>query len=76
MQRMVNGELVENSGEFASIIASDGSVVPIDQYAHTLTYNTDGTLATISFTDGTKTFTRTYTYTGGNLTGVSAWVAA
>jgi hypothetical protein len=41
---------------------------------HTYTYNSDGTLATDSCTDGVKTWVKTFTYTSGNLTAESAWV--
>lgn len=42
--------------------------------AQVLTYNGDGTLATVASTTGGSTYTQTLTYTSGNLTGVSAWV--
>lgn len=45
-----------------------------DSMPQTLTYNGDGTIATISVTNGTDTWVQTLTYTAGNLTGVSAWV--
>lgn len=42
------------------------------------TYNGDGTLATevVTYNDGTTTYTytQTYSYTSGKLTGVSKWV--
>ena len=41
---------------------------------HSYTYNGDGTLATESITVGEDTWTKTYTYTAGNLTGETAWV--
>lgn len=51
-----------------------GNGINPDAYAQILTYNGDGTVATISFTDGTNTWTQTFTYTAGLLTGVSRWV--
>jgi YD repeat-containing protein len=59
----------------AVVDSSGGSINP-DSFAHTLAYNSDGTLATDSFTDGSATWTQTFTYTSGKLTGVSAWVKA
>lgn len=56
-----------------TIDSGGGSINP-DDFAQTLTYNGDNTLATMSFTDGTNTWTQTFTYTTGNLTGVSKWV--
>jgi len=58
----------------AGAVDSAGNVIHPDNYAHVLTYNGDGTVATDAFTDGTNTWTQTYTYTTGNLTGVSKWV--
>lgn len=59
-----------------AVVDSSGSSINPDNYAHTYTYNADGTLATDAFTDGTNTWTQTFTYTSGKLTGVSAWVKA
>ena len=39
-----------------------------------LAYNSDGTLKTITITDGTNTWVQTLTWTSGNLTATSAWV--
>lgn len=38
-----------------------------------LTWNADGTLATLAKTIGATTYTKTFTWTDGNLTGISAW---
>lgn len=38
-----------------------------------LTWNADGTLATLAKTIGATTYTKTFTWTDGVLTGVSAW---
>lgn len=46
-----------------------------DDYAHTYGYDGSGNLTTDTFTNGTTTWVKTYTYTSGNLTGESAWVA-
>lgn len=59
-----------------AVVDSSGNSINPDNYPHTLTYNTDGTLATDAFTDGANTWTQTFTYTSGKLTGVSAWVKA
>lgn len=40
----------------------------------TLTYNADGTVATIAQTNGAYTWTQTYSYTAGRVTAISAWV--
>jgi hypothetical protein len=56
-------------------VDSAGMAIRPDDFAHTLTYNTDGTLATNFFVDADgHTRTKTYTYTNGQLTGISAWV--
>lgn len=53
---------------------SVGNWVQPDNYAQTFTYNADGTVATISFTDGSNTWTQTFTYSSGNVASVSKWV--
>lgn len=53
--------------------SAGGSINP-NNFAQVLSYNTDGTLNTVVFTDGTNTWTQTMTYTSGNLTGISKWV--
>ena len=58
-------KIVDSTGAFG-MIESQG--------AHTYTYNTDGTIATDTITDGVLTFKKTYTYTSGNLTSETAWV--
>lgn len=56
-------------------LASNGTY--IDVSGSTLyTYNADGTVATAVITQNTLTYTKTYTYTTGNLTAVSLWVPA
>lgn len=45
-----------------------------DDLPKTLSYNPDGTLATITVTRGSNTWVQTYTYTDGKLTAVSGWV--
>lgn len=54
------------------VIAADGTPLPIDSLAQTLNY-TNGVLQTTQVTYNGTTYTQTYTYTSGNLTGVSQW---
>jgi hypothetical protein len=56
------------------ITASDGVYVPIDSLAHTYVYDGSNVLQTDAVTYGGHTYTQTYTYTSGNLTGVSNWL--
>ena len=58
------GERLDNTGQ----------AISPDNYTQNLTYNADGTLATVWFTDGVNTWTQTNTWTNGNLTKVSNWV--
>jgi hypothetical protein len=44
-----------------------------DDMQQTLTYSS-GNISTITATDGTNTWVRTFTYSGGLLTVISAWV--
>jgi len=53
---------------------SAGNVVFPDDFNKTLTYNGDGTVNTISFTDGTNTWTQTFAYTNGKVTTDPRWV--
>jgi hypothetical protein len=62
------------SGDSASLIDNTGAVINPSSYPQTLSYNTDGTLASVSFTDGTRTWTQTNTWVNGALTAVSKWV--
>lgn len=57
-----------------SVQDNTGRWINPDSYIQTLTYNADGMLATIWFTDGTNTWTQTLSWTGGNLVAVSNWV--
>lgn len=50
-----------------------GGVFNPDSMAQTLTWGTNG-VTTVVATNGVNTWTRTFTYTNGNLTGVSIWV--
>lgn len=61
------------SGSAGGVTDSTGAAIYPDNYAHTLTYGADG-VATDAFTDGTNTWTQTFTYTSGNLTSISKWV--
>lgn len=45
-----------------------------DRMPQTLTYNGDGTVNTITATWNGNTWIRTFTYTSGKVTGISAWV--
>lgn len=58
----------------AQITDDRGTPLYPERYAHTLTYDGSGNLLTDTFTDGTYTWTQTYTWTAGNLTSISAWV--
>lgn len=57
-----------------AIVDSAGGIVNPDDFAQTLTRNADGTVNTIAFTDGTNTWTMTFSYTSGQVTGISKWV--
>jgi hypothetical protein len=46
----------------------------LDTLAHSYTYNPDGTLQTVVVQDGSNTYTKTYTYTNGQLTSETGWV--
>ena len=50
-----------------------GDIVNPDRYAKTLTYS-GGLVQTTAFTDTVNTWTKTFTYTGSDVTGISLWV--
>lgn len=51
-----------------------GNYINPEAWPHTYTYDGSGNLLTDVFTDGSYTWTKTYTWTGGNLTSSSVWV--
>lgn len=53
---------------------SEDVPVPVDLLPQTITFN-GSNINTISVTYNGVTYVKTHTYTGGNLTGVSGWVA-
>lgn len=58
-----------------NLLDDTGQTVCPDNYTQTLTYNAAGTIATVSFTDGTSTWTQTYGYdANGRVTSISNWV--
>ena len=53
-----------------------GNVIQPANYPHTITYNGDGTIATEFFAAGGFTYTKTFSWVSGRLTGESGWVRA
>ena len=51
-----------------------GYALDVDSLSQTLAYNVDGTLNYVDATDGHNVWRQTYTYTAGQLTGISQWV--
>ncbi|OKO88060.1 hypothetical protein AC629_10960 [Bradyrhizobium sp. NAS80.1] len=60
----VAGQLLDNTGQ----------AVSPDNYTQSFTYNVDGTVATVSFTDGANTWTQTLTYDAGRVSSITNWV--
>ncbi len=56
------------------VVASDNALVPVDSLAQTMTYNGSNQLSTIAVSYMNHTYTQTYTYTSGYVTGISQWV--
>ena len=74
-------EAIENIELDTSTLATESTLSEIkdkvtEDVAKTITYNLDGTIATIVKVVGGVTYTKTLTYTDGNVTNVSAWVAS
>lgn len=57
-----------------TVTYTNGRVTGIDEDGvdTTITYNTDGTVDTVSYPSGALTRTETYTYTSGRVTGMTA----
>lgn len=53
---------------------SDGKQLPLLSLPQTFTYNADGSLNYAQILYAGSTYRQTYTYTAGNLTGLSEWV--
>jgi hypothetical protein len=53
---------------------STGALFNPDACSHVYAYNASGLVTTDTATDGTATWVKTYSYTGANLTGETAWV--
>lgn len=56
---------VSNTLERSTAIQGNASIV--------LTYDADGNLTTLAKTVGATTYTKTFTWSGGNLTNISTW---
>ncbi|WP_426615722.1 hypothetical protein [Bradyrhizobium sp. McL0616] len=56
------------------MLDNTGQTVSPDNYTQNFTYNADGTMATVRFTDGSNTWTQTYSYSAGQLASVTNWV--
>ena len=48
--------------------------VSVDSLAHSHVFNSDGTISTVTVTDGQNSWVRTYAYASNNLTTISPWV--
>lgn len=58
----------------ADVIGSDGTILDMGSWAHTFSYNTDGTIALEQVTNSADIWRQTWTWSSGNLTALSAWV--
>lgn len=58
----------------SSPVASDGVVIPMAAVAQAFAYNGSNQITTITVSYKGNVYVQTYTYTGGNLTGISLFV--
>jgi hypothetical protein len=70
------GSALGQVGEAEPVMVVTSQGFDPDSLAWSATYNGDATIATETVTNGVNTWTRTYTYTTGNLTGRTVWVKA
>lgn len=54
--------------------ASGNYILDPSAFPHTYGYDGSNNLITDTFSDGTSTWVKTFTYTSGNMTGESNWV--
>ena len=57
-----------------SPVASDGVILPMASLSQVLAYDGSNNLQTITVTYLGHTYVQTFTMTGSNVTGISAWV--
>ena|SRR5579884_1044441 len=69
----LSSQLLQGMSATNSVLDSGGMKISPDNFAHSFTYNSDGTIATDYFTNGVNTWTQSFTYANGQLTGVSQW---
>lgn len=78
LRQLPPGDTLEGVGadpvDAMSLTYTDGRVTKIteDGVDTDITYNSDGTVNTVSWPAGSLTRTETYSYTGGVLTGMTA----
>lgn len=53
---------------------SSGIPVAIDALPKSFSYNGNGSIASVSVTDGVTTWVKSYTYASGKVTAISKWV--
>ena len=58
----------------ADVIGSDGTILDLNSWSHTFSYNADSTINYEQVTDGTSSWRQTWTWSSSNLTALSAWV--
>lgn len=56
-----------------TVIASDGTALPLDSLGATLTYGAPNQIATISVVYRGNTYTQSFTWTGSQLTSYTIW---
>ena len=66
-------QLVRNVSSAGSAVDTDGNPVPVNR-AHSFGYDDSGNLVTDTVSDGTNTWTRTYSYIRGVQQTDSGWV--
>lgn len=55
-------------------VASDAVALPLNSLAQVPTWNSDGTVNYLTVSSGGNTYRKTYSYSGGNCSNISAWV--
>lgn len=67
-------ESLSFSGEVEVLLDSNNKPVAISSLLQSISYNPDGTVSSISATNGVGTWVQSFTYTSGRVSSISRWI--
>lgn len=69
-----SGSTAATAVSYITILSSNNIPIPVDSLGKTINRNGDGSIAYIEVTYQSVTYRQTYSYTGNELTSVTAWI--